>query len=94
LAKTSNRVALEKLKNKKEIIISFIENFVCDGVRKLQNLTPDQIDRSIEEVITNFMEDIKGAAKRLPAAKFALAQPILRPTPEWYMERHDGMCRA
>ena len=88
------RVALEELKDEKEIIISVIENFVCDGVRKLQNPTPDQIDGSIEEVITSFMVDIKRAAKRLPSTKFALAQPILRPTHEWYIERHDGMCRA
>jgi hypothetical protein len=88
------KVALEELKEETEIIISVIENFVCDEVRKLQNPTPDQIDKSMEEVVIDFMEDIKKAAKRLPAAKFALAQPILRPAHEWYMDRHDGLCRA
>jgi hypothetical protein len=40
------------------------------------------------------MEDKKRASKRPPAAKFALAQPILRPTHDLYIERHNGLWRT
>ncbi len=87
------RVALETIKEEKEVIISVIENFLCDAMRSIQDPNADQIDSIIEGVIDDYLGVIKKAALRLPETKFALAQPILRPAHKWYMDRHDGFSR-
>ncbi len=87
------RVAVETIKDEREVIISVIENFLCDAVRPINDPTSGQIDTVIEGVIDDFVGVVKKAAIRLPKTKFALAQPILRPAHKWYMERHEGFCK-
>ena len=87
------RVVVEELRDEKEVIISVIENFLCDAVRPVQDPTTEQMDYMLERVIDDYMCVIKKAALRLPQTKFALAQPILRPLHNWYTERHEGFCK-
>jgi hypothetical protein len=82
------------LKNKKEIIITVIKNFVCDAVKGIWDPTQDLIDNSIDRAVKDFMDDMIRVASRLLAVMFALAQPIPRPIYDWYMERHGGLGRA
>ena len=87
------RVVVEEIRDEKEVIISVIENFLCDAVRPVQDPTTEQMDYMLERVIDDYMCVIKKAALRLPQTKFALAQPILRPFHNWYTERHEGFCK-
>ena len=87
------RVAVETIKDEKEVIISVIENFLCDAIRPLKDPTSDQIDSMVEGVLDDYVGVIKKAAIRLPNTRFALAQPILRPAHNWYMERFEGFCK-
>jgi hypothetical protein len=87
------RVAVETIKDEREVIISVIENFLCDAVRPIQEPTSEQIDSIVEGVIHDYMGVVKKAAVRLPETKFALAQPILRPAHKWYTERYEGFCK-
>ena len=87
------RVVVDDIKEEKEVIISVIENFLCDAIRSNQAPSPEQIDSVLEEVIIDYMNVIKRVAVKLPGTKFALAQPILRPFHNWYMERYDGFCK-
>jgi hypothetical protein len=74
------RVVVEEIRDEKEVIISVIENFLCDAVRPVQDPTTEQMDYIIERVIDDYISIIKKAALRLPKTKFALAQPLLRPS--------------
>lgn len=88
------KVMMEEIKNEKEIIIAVIENFICDAVRNLPNASSDSIDSAIDATIKEFMGVVQNTAKRLPTARFAIAQPILRPRNDWYTERYEGLCRT
>jgi hypothetical protein len=88
------KVIMDELKEENEIIIAVIENFICDAVRELSTPSAEAIDGAIEATIKNFMGVVGGTARRLPKARFALAQPILRPRNDWYTERYDGFCRS
>ena len=87
------RVAVETIKDEKEVIISVIENFLCDAIRSLKDPTSEQIDSMVEGVLDDYVGVVKKAAIRLPNTRFALAQPILRPAHNWYMERFEGFCK-
>jgi hypothetical protein len=70
-----------------EVIISVIENFVAkaggsDGAGSAEN--EDSRDRNIFEVVKKYLEVIEEATKRSPNTKFFLADPILRPSLDWY----------
>ena len=66
----------------KEVVISVIENFVCDAVK---GVVDEMVAKGMyENVLKEFMGTVKEAAVRLPESRFALAQPILRPGDNWY----------
>ena len=75
----------------KEIIISVIENFLCDAVVGIS-------DRSLaagiwEKIIKQFMCLVHDKAVNLPETKFALVPPILRPGNTWYSEDYEEICK-
>ena len=75
----------------KEIIISVIENFLCDAV---MGVTDQELTDGIwENTIKQFMRLIYDSAVALPDTKFALVPPILRPGHKWYTEDYDGICK-
>ena len=68
-----------------EIMVSVIENFVCDSVG--QEKEEKGIDVKIKEAIDTFIKVVKVTAERLKGSKFALCKPINRPFKPWYMKR-------
>ena len=68
-----------------EIMVSVIENFVCDAVG--QEKEEKVIDAKIKEAIDAFVKVVKVTAERLSGSKFALCKPINRPFRPWYTKR-------
>jgi hypothetical protein len=85
---------MEEIKDEKEIIITFIEDFLCDAVRNIQTSTPDLIDYAIDTTIKDFTGVIQRSATKLSRIGFVLAQPIIRPRHYWYTKRCKGLCRT
>ena len=80
-------VAVEDINFEKgEVIISVIENLICDAVAEVTNVEARNI--TIEDVIGSFMSQIKEMAQKKPEIKFALALPMLRPKHGWYKHQH------
>jgi hypothetical protein len=88
------KALMDDIKDEKEIIIAVIENFICDAVRAISAHSGDLIDAAIDSSIKEFMYHVGHTAARLPTARFALAQPIMRPRDQWYTERYEGICRT
>ena len=83
-------------KEEKLVIISVIENFIADAVRKIQTdegeVEAEKFDSTICNTIKDFFVVLKAAAERSPETKFAMVRPILRPALPWYMENYDTIC--
>ena len=75
----------------KEIVISVIENFICDAVRDV--LDERVSNENCEKTIKIFMLTLKEAAERLPESRFALARPMLRPGNAWYSEKFEAIVK-
>ena len=70
--------ALDNIKTGKgELIISVLENFLCDAVKGLSN--PEEMNAALDEMIKEYLTMVKVVAVRRPEVKIALAQLILRP---------------
>ena len=78
-------VAIDEVKMEKgEVIISVIENLICDA---LVGVTDPEIRKmTIEDVVGSFMAQIKKCAQAKPGVKFAIAMPMMRPKHKWYEE--------
>ena len=75
----------------KEIIISVIENFICDAVR---DVADDLVANGMcEQAIKAFMTSLKEAADRLPETRFALVRPMSRPGNLWYSTRYEDILK-
>ena len=75
---------------KGEVVISVIENLICDAVMEV---TDPKIRRmTIEDVVGSFMAQIKKTAQAKPGVKFALAMPMMRPKHKWYEECFGDLC--
>ena len=66
----------------KRVIISTIENFLCDAVKGLSD--PQEITRTVKDVFTEFFDVVKETALRLPNTRFAMVGPMDRPAVAWY----------
>ena len=85
-------VSVDDIKMEKgEIIISVIENLICDAVLGVDN--PDARKIIIEDVVGSFLAQIKKCAQDKPGIKIALAIPMLRPKHKWYEEGHASLCK-
>ena len=76
---------------KGEVIISIIENLICDAVAEITD--PEARKLIILDVIGSFLAQVKKCAQEHPGVKFALVQPMQRPKHRWYMDTHENMCR-
>ena len=77
----------------KEIIISVVENFMCDAVRGATD-NDTEFNLKLEEAIKEYLETIKGCATRFKETKFVIVRPTLRPAYKWYSENHEDICKA
>ena len=66
----------------KRVIISAIENFLCDAVKGLKE--PGEITETVKRVFTEFFDTIEETARRLPETRFAMVGPMDRPGETWY----------
>ena len=86
------KTALDNLKEGKgEIIISVLENFLCDEVKGITD--PSAMNDALEKIIKEYLALVKDAAEKRPDVKFALTQITLRPLHQWYMDCHDAFCK-
>ena len=76
---------------KGKVIVSIIENLICDAVVEVT----DPVARKIimEDVVGSFLAQVKKSANENPGVKFALVQPMARPKHVWYTEFHEDMCK-
>ena len=83
-------VSIDDIKFEKgEVIISVIENLICDAVVGVTDPAARLI--TIEDVVGSFLAQIKKCAQTKPEIKFALAMPMLRPIHGWYQESHEAI---
>jgi ketopantoate reductase len=68
---------------KKQVVISVIENFLCDVVGS-DPQEEDKLNEIIERVIKEFAEVIGTAGKRFVESRFVVVKPIQRPRDKWY----------
>ena len=66
------------------IIISVIENLLCDEVNGAEE--KGVIEKAVEKSLEEFTKLVDLTAKRLPKTKFAIIEPMQRPAVKWYTE--------
>jgi hypothetical protein len=75
-------VAIDEIKMEKgAVIISVIENLICDALVGVKD--PEIRKMTIEDVVESFMAQIKKCAHEKPGVKFAIAMPMMRPKHKW-----------
>ena len=85
-------VAMNDIKEGKgQVIISVIENLLCDAVRDIED--PKLMNEALENSIQGYLRQIDEVAKKNPNVKFAIVQPTLRPLHPWFTENHEAFCR-
>ena len=53
----------------KKVIISVVENFVCDAVKSLEKKT---VEEKINETLVAFVDTVKNTATRLPETRYTI----------------------
>jgi hypothetical protein len=76
---------------KGDVIISIIENLICDAVVEVADPKAKAI--IVEDVIKSFLEQVRKCAAEHPGVKFALVQSMLRPKHQWYTDGHGNLCK-
>ena len=76
---------------KGDVIISIIENLICDAVVEVADPKAKAI--IVEDVVKSFLEQVRKCAAEHPGVKFALVQPMLRPKHQWYTDGHGNLCK-
>jgi hypothetical protein len=76
---------------KGEVIISIIENLICDAVVEVAD--PEARRIIIEDIVKSFLEQVRKSAFKNPGVKFALVQPMMRPKHQWYSDGHVTLCK-
>ena len=74
---------------KGRVIISVIENLICDAMVEVTDPKARKI--VMEDVVGSFLAQVKKSASENPGVKFALVQPMSRPKHTWYTELHEDM---
>ena len=69
----------------KGIIISVIENFVCDNVGEAKEA--EEIEAKMKQTLEEFVEVLKATATKLKTSKFVVVEPMKRPGVKWYNNR-------
>jgi hypothetical protein len=83
---------IDDIKVKKgEVIISVVENLICDAVAEI--VDPEARKIVIEDVVGSFLAQVKKCAIEHPGVKFAMVRPMLRPKHQWYIDEHENICK-
>ena len=89
----SFKVKTEELESTDEyVLITVIENFVCDSVRAMNG--ENKVRDGVNEALKAFLELVGATATRLPGTKFVLVEPMLRPAVDWYTEGLEEFTKA
>ena len=87
------KVLMEELDDgDNEVMISVIENFICDEVNGEKE--EKRIDEKVKKAIDAFLRVVQVTAERLKKTKFAACLPILRPRIQWYMQRSQSITKS
>ena len=71
----------------KYVIISVIENFVCEAVGEVAD--NEEVGRIVKGVLDIFFGLLQKISGRLSKTRFAIVEPTLRPAVGWYTEAYD-----
>ena len=77
----------------KEVIISVVENMICDAVSGTLD-DENAFNEKLEESIKVYLKVVQDCATKFLESKFVLVRPTLRPLHKWYMDNHDDLCKA
>ena len=77
----------------KEIVVSLIENFLCDDAKEVDKSNPDALDASIKKAVDRFATCINDLATRMPKTRIAIAMPMLRPAYPWYVASYEKIIK-
>ena len=80
----SFKAMMTMIEDGSKVIISVIENFVCDAA--LESTVAEEMEQAVTESLRDFVEVIRETATRLPGAKFVVVEPTQRPGIPWYNE--------
>ena len=87
------KVLMEELdEDENEVMISVIENFICDEVDGEKE--EKRIDEKVKKAIDTFLRVVQVTSERLKKTKFAVCQPILRPRVGWYTKRFQSITKS
>ena len=79
------RVRMEEIdEDDRRVIISVIENFVCEHVEEAA--TKEENEIKVTEALDDFVNVLRDTARKLPETKFAVVAPMKRPALKWYTE--------
>ena len=79
------KVRMEELDETDErILITVIENFICDAVG--EESEKQCIEKKIDESLSEFVEILGVTAKKLPRSRLVVIEPMARPAVQWYTE--------
>ena len=79
------KVRMEELEETDErILITVIENFICDTVG--EESEKQRIEKKIDESLSEFVEILGVTAKKLPRSRLVVIEPMARPAVQWYTE--------
>jgi hypothetical protein len=87
----ANMASLEKSAN--EIIISVVQNMMCDKVRGTTDIE-EGFNEQLEKLIHEYLLVIQSSASKFPGTKFAAVNPTFRQAHKRYMENHENFCKA
>ena len=80
------RVRMSELdEDDRGIIISVIENFVCEMVGETKE--EKEIEARVMKALEEFMEVLKETATKLKNSKFVVVEPMKRPGVKWYNDK-------
>ena len=80
----------ELVKEDTKVIISVVENFVCDSVVSTER---KDVEDKVTKTLDAFTEIVKTASTRLTETRFALVEPTERPGVIWYKEHFETLKR-
>ena len=87
------KVRMNKLdEDDKGVVISVIENFVCEMVGEAKE--EEEIEARIKKALDEFIEVLKETATKLKMSKFVVVEPMKRPGVKWYNNKIIQITKA
>ena len=76
----------------KGVVISVIENFVCDMVGEIKE--EQEIEARMTKALEEFVEVLRETAAKLKNSKFVVVEPMKRPGVKWYNDKIEKFTEA